>query len=78
MTEFTDPRASVDPGVTDAVPAEPRDAKAVPAVNGKPATLAEVARRIAEQTTAAQGLPLYVEDPATLRRVAQRIRSGKR
>jgi hypothetical protein len=42
----------------------------------EPATLAEVARLMVEQTTAAQGLPFHVEDPATLRRVAQLTSSG--
>ncbi len=38
-------------------------------------TLAEVARLMVEQTTAAQGLPFHVEDPATLHRIALLIKS---
>lgn len=44
----------------------------VPAVEPDPgSTVAEVARRIVEETTAAQGLPFHIEDSAVLRRVAQ-------
>jgi hypothetical protein len=49
-------------------------AEATFVVNGERRTLTEVARQIVEETTRAQGLPLYVEDDATLLRVPDRAR----